>query len=135
MEQQESIAGTLVLASIAEQLLSGVAESDRKFEAIDGPVTPNECGTKPGEQEANHQNAVRGRAGILHLLDSLVRHQHRGPVRTVGHLQQPGLAGDQLLPTARLHVQLLQSYHLLLYEQGIPEVVPEHVPLFQELSR
>ena len=99
----------------------------------DGPKT-HQRRTQPPQQETRHQNALHRRVGVLHLLDAIIRHKHHSVVQPLDHIPLHRLHQHILLPLAGVYQQLLQPHYLLLHELRLQEVVPQSLPMCQEVQ-
>lgn len=82
-----------------------------------------------GQQETGGQDALRGRAGVLHLLDAALRGQHlvSAQLRQRQTPHDPATENDIFSPS--LHVVLHTPHHLLLHEQAIQTELRGRLPV------
>ena len=117
---------------LLHQTLAGpVAEGGLRGDPVAAAATQQRRALA-GQQAARHQDAVRGGARVLRVLDARVRHQHGVAVRLPRRVPRAGQRRHQLVPPAQLLLGLLQPHHLLLHELGLQAVVPGRLRLPQD---
>lgn len=92
-----------------------------------------QCRTQPSEQEKSHQNVICCGSGVLHLLDTALHYKYHRAFLSFDSLQQSRLHWHQFLSVTSLHVQLLQSDHLLFYELRIQEIIRESFQVLKKI--